>query len=57
MAVADAGLRADGLWQVTTWPELLDRNQAITALTVAELLVQGYPTGHPVVIALLGELA
>jgi hypothetical protein len=46
-----------GAWVVSTCPaRLLDRDQAITALTVAELLETGYPDGHPLVVALQEEL-
>ena len=30
-----------GWWEVTYWPRFFDRNQAITALTVTELLESG----------------
>jgi hypothetical protein len=36
--VATATERAGGWWEVTYWPRFFDRNQAITALTVTELL-------------------
>jgi hypothetical protein len=54
--IAVAKVAGDGRWQVNNWPELLDRNQAITALTVTELLERGYPSEHPVVAALRDEI-
>jgi hypothetical protein len=39
--VATATERAGGWWEVTYWPRFFDRNQAITALTVTELLESG----------------
>ncbi len=54
--VATARQRADGWWEVTYWPRFFDRNQAITALTVTELLETGYGEGDPLVIALREEL-
>jgi hypothetical protein len=54
--VATARERADGWWEVTHWPRLFDRNQAITALTVTELLASGYPADDPLVTALAEEL-
>jgi hypothetical protein len=56
VVIADACVRPDGRWQVSTWPEPVDRNQAITALTVAELLERGLPAGHPLVRTLRAEL-
>jgi len=46
----------DGRWQVTDWPGCYDRNQAVTALTITELLQAGYRADHPLVRALLEEL-
>jgi hypothetical protein len=47
----------NGAWIVSTHPaRLFTRNQAITALTLAELLATGYPREHPVVAALREEL-
>ncbi len=57
IVVADATAQANSQWQVSTWPVLLDRNQAITALTITELLELGYPSSHPLVVALRSELA
>jgi hypothetical protein len=45
-----------GRWQVTDWPGCYDRDQAITALTITELLQGGYPADHPLVSALREEL-
>lgn len=39
-----AAVRVDHLWRVTGWPGLLTRNEAITALTLAERLAPG--RGH-----------
>jgi hypothetical protein len=39
--VATATERAAGWWGVTYWPRFFDRNQAIAALTVTELLESG----------------
>jgi hypothetical protein len=36
-----AAVRVDHLWRVTGWPGLLTRNEAITALTLAERLAPG----------------
>jgi hypothetical protein len=38
---ATATERAGGWWEVSYWPRFFDRNQAITALTVTELLESG----------------
>ncbi|GAA2415744.1 hypothetical protein GCM10010191_27610 [Actinomadura vinacea] len=43
-------------WQVTTWPTPLDRNGAITALTLAELTIT-HGKDDPCVIDLREELA
>ena len=40
--VATAKRRTGGWWEVSHWPRFFDRNQAITALTVTELL-EGRP--------------
>jgi hypothetical protein len=48
--------RVGGWWEVTYWPRVFDRNQAITALTVAELLESGRDSSDPVVTALRQEL-
>jgi hypothetical protein len=54
--VATATERAGGWWEVTYWPRFFDRNQAITALTVTELLESGRASNDPVVAALREEL-
>jgi len=54
--IATARQRADGWWEVSRWPRFFDRNQAITALTITELLEAGYHNNDPVVIALRQEL-
>jgi hypothetical protein len=47
---------AGGWWEVTYWPRFFDRNQAITALTVTELLESGRDSDDPLVAALREEL-
>jgi hypothetical protein len=54
--IAIATERDGGWWEVTYWPRFSDRNQAITALTVTELLETGYGNDDPLVIALREEL-
>jgi hypothetical protein len=54
--VANATERAGGWWEVTYWPRFFDRDQAITALTVTELLESGRDADDPVVAALREEL-
>jgi hypothetical protein len=39
--ISQARQRPDGRWEVSQWPKLLDRNQAVTTLIVAELLASG----------------
>ena len=39
--LATARRRDDDWWRVSYWPRFLDRNQAITALTVTALLKRG----------------
>jgi hypothetical protein len=46
--VATATERIGGWWEVTYWPRFFDRNQAITALTVTELLETGCDSDDPV---------
>jgi hypothetical protein len=41
-AAVKAAVRLDNLWRVTGWPRLLTRNEAITALVLAERLLAGY---------------
>ena len=54
--MATARQRSDGWWEVSHWPRFFDRNQAITALTVTELLETGSRSDDPVVTALRKEL-
>jgi hypothetical protein len=54
--LATARKRADGWWEVSYWPRFFDRNQAITALTITELLDSGHDSNHPLVRALREEL-
>jgi hypothetical protein len=54
--LATARRRPDGWWEVSYWPRFFDRNQAITALTVTELLDGGRDSDDPVVRALREEL-
>jgi hypothetical protein len=55
-ALATARKRPDGWWEVSYWPRFFDRNQAITALTITELLDSGLDSNDPVVRALREEL-
>ena len=54
--VAEARREPGGSWEVTRWPRLLDRNQAISALIVTELLASGRDEDDPQVVALRKEL-
>jgi hypothetical protein len=54
--LATARKRADGWWEVSYWPRFFDRNQAVTALTITELLNCGRDSNDPVVHALREEL-
>ena len=54
--IATARMRADGWWEVGHWPRFFDRNQAISALTITELLESGHDNNDPVVKALREEL-
>jgi hypothetical protein len=47
---------ADGWWEVSYWPRFVDRNQAISVLTITELLESGRDKDDPVVVALREEL-
>jgi hypothetical protein len=49
--IAVANKQNDGWWQVSHWPRFFDRSQAITALTVTELLHRGHDRNDPVVRA------
>ena len=52
-----AAVRLDHLWRVTGWPRLLSRNEAITALTLAERLAIGYGDDGPFVTGWREELS
>jgi hypothetical protein len=54
--LATARRRTDGCWEVSYWARFLDRNQAITALTITELLSGGRDNNDPLVRALREEL-
>ncbi len=54
--IARARRLTGGWWEISYWPRFFDRNQAITALTVTELLESGYPSDDPLVLALREEL-
>jgi hypothetical protein len=56
IVLATANKRADGWWKVSYWPQFFDRNQAITALTITELLGSGRDNNDPAVHALREEL-
>jgi hypothetical protein len=56
IVIATAKERTDGWWEVSSWPRFFDRNQAITALTVTELLHGGRDGDDPLVRALREEL-
>jgi hypothetical protein len=56
-AMVKAAIRLDNLWRVTGWPRLLTRNEAITALTLAEWLLSGRCADVPCVTAWREELA
>jgi hypothetical protein len=49
--IAVAKERIDGWWEVSRWPRLFHRNQAIMALTVTELLHSRRDRNDPVVRA------
>jgi hypothetical protein len=52
-----AAADGNGAWIVSTHPaRLFIRDQAITALTVAELGESGYPDSHTLIAALREEL-
>jgi hypothetical protein len=55
--IATARRLPSGWWRVSYWPRYFKRDQAITALTVTELLETGYQADHPLVVALREELA
>jgi len=54
--IATARERTGGWWEVDHWPRFFDRNQAITALTITELLESGRGSDDPVLVALRAEL-
>jgi hypothetical protein len=54
--IATAIEDGQGWWEVTHWPRFFRRNQAITALTVTELLATGCDSDAPAVTALRAEL-
>jgi hypothetical protein len=54
--IAKANRRPGGWWEVTNWSRFLDRNQAITALTVTGLLATGRDSNDPFVKVLKAEL-
>jgi hypothetical protein len=54
--VANARKRADGWWEVSYWPQFFDGNQAITALTITELLYSGRDSNDLALRALRKEL-
>ena len=56
-AMVDAAVRLDNLWRVTGWPRLLTRNDAITALVLAERLLVGYGDDDPFVAGWREELS
>jgi hypothetical protein len=56
VVLATASRRPGGWWEVGHWPRFFDRNQAITALTITELLDSGCDTNDPLVRALRQEL-
>ena len=54
--IATARQLTGGWWEVSHWPRFFDRNQAITALTVTELLEAGHRNDDPLIVALREEL-
>lgn len=54
--IAEAKRRPGGWWELSNWPRFFDYNQAITALTVTELLERGHDSDDPLVSALREEL-
>jgi hypothetical protein len=54
--VATATERSGGWWEVMYWQWFFNRNQAITALTVTELLESSRDSNAPLVAALRQEL-
>ncbi|HEX9540313.1 MAG TPA: hypothetical protein VGA04_19295 [Streptosporangiaceae bacterium] len=56
-AAVEAAVRLDTLWRVTGWPRLLTRNEAITALVLAQRLLAGYGDDDPFVAGWREELS
>ncbi len=56
VVISQARRLPGGWWEVDYWPRFFDRDQAITALTVTELLETGHGGGDPLVAALRKEL-
>ena len=56
-AAVIAAVRLDNLWRVTGWPRLLTRNEAITALVLAERLLAGYDDDDPFVAGWREEMS
>jgi hypothetical protein len=54
--IAHARRRPGGWWEVCHLPGFFDRDQAITALTITELLEAGHGADDPLVAALREEL-
>lgn len=54
--IATARVRPDGWREVSCWPRFVDRSQAVTALTITELLASGQNSDDPLVIPLRREL-
>jgi hypothetical protein len=54
--IATAKRRSDDWWEVSRWARRLRRDQAITALTIIELLETGHADDDPLVTALREEL-
>ena len=54
--LATARQRADGWREVSYRPRFVDRNQAITAVAITELLASGRGRSHPVPSGLREEL-
>jgi hypothetical protein len=50
--VSTARRREGGWWEATHWPRFFNRNQAVTALTLTELLATGRSEDDPLIVAL-----
>ena len=55
-AIATSRQRTEGWREVSHRPRFFGRNQAITALTITQLLESGYPDDDQLVAALREEL-